>query len=82
VIESDNWFQCNASKLGQLAGDLIHHTPAKTQEVLGRVALTPGDLLNLPQIPKRFAQRIVYLNVAVKVGTENIALEESIICGK
>ncbi|EMT62049.1 hypothetical protein FOC4_g10015127 [Fusarium odoratissimum] len=61
---------------GQLADNSIHHTPMKTQEVLVRVNLNPGDLFDLPNVPRNCTQRLVYLNVVVQVGADNIATKE------
>ncbi|KAK2137044.1 hypothetical protein NOF04DRAFT_1269117 [Fusarium oxysporum II5] len=67
---------------GQLADNSIHHTPMKTQEVLVRVNLNPGDLFDLPNVPRNCTQRLVYLNVVVQVGADNIATKELSIYGK
>lgn len=67
---------------GQLADNSIHHTPMKTQEVLVRVILNPGDLFDLPNVPRNCTQRLVYLNVVVQAGADNIATKELNIYGK
>ncbi|KAL3600847.1 hypothetical protein FPOAC2_05097 [Fusarium poae] len=61
----------------QLIEDLLEHMPDKVQQVLGRPNLQPIDLLDLPEVPKRFEHRLVYTNVPVDVGVDNVVQAQS-----
>ncbi|KAK6710773.1 hypothetical protein SNK05_005217 [Fusarium graminearum] len=61
--------QANFEKLIQ---DTLDHIPHKAQQILGKPDLQPIDLLDLPEVPKRFQHRLVYANIPVNVGVDNV----------
>ncbi|KFA53764.1 hypothetical protein S40293_01733 [Stachybotrys chartarum IBT 40293] len=56
----------------KLADELFCHMPRKSQQIFGMTNLRPIDLLDLPQVPLMFRNRMTYLNIAVQVEEGNI----------
>lgn len=62
----------------KLGDQLLSHMPRKTQQVLGMKDLKPIDLLGMPQAPAGLLHRLVYLDVPVRAGSQNIRTQPAI----
>ncbi|KAH7318645.1 hypothetical protein B0I35DRAFT_409501 [Stachybotrys elegans] len=65
------------SRPEELTDHILSHMPKRAQKVLGRKNLKPFNLLELPEIPKEIKHRLVYLDIPVQVGEQNITRRPS-----
>ncbi|KAF7545685.1 hypothetical protein G7Z17_g9002 [Cylindrodendrum hubeiense] len=56
----------------ELKRQILDHMPRKAQQVLGKKDLRPLDLLEMPKVPDDFLHRLVYFDVPIRVGQQNI----------
>ncbi|KAF5536333.1 hypothetical protein FNAPI_11802 [Fusarium napiforme] len=63
----------------ELIDNILEHIPHKAQKILGKRDLKPIDLIDLPEIPQHFKHRLVYADIPVRAGVNNITRQAGVI---